>query len=196
MGTLIYTATVSLDGYAADADGDFQWSAPGDDVFAVHVQRLAEVSTEVLGRRTFELMRYWEADPDTGPAGEEWGEPEREFARRWQGLDLVVASRTLARDTLDAAGLDPPCARLVPELDLPTLQRIVDAASGQVEIFGPTVAAEALRANLVREIHLFVVPMIVGGGLRALPDGMRSRLDLVSETRFDSGALHLHYRTI
>ena len=89
-GTLGYTATISIDGYAADADGDFQWSAPGDDVFDFHVERMADVSAEILGRRTYELMRYWEAEP----AGEAWSAAEHEFARRWQSLDIVVASST------------------------------------------------------------------------------------------------------
>lgn len=76
MGTLSFTATISIDGYAADADGDFQWSAPNEEVFDFHVERMAAVSTEVLGRRTYQLMRYWEAEPE----GEDWGEAEKEFA--------------------------------------------------------------------------------------------------------------------
>lgn len=189
MGTLTYTATMSLDGYAADADGDFQWSAPGDDVFAVHVDRLAEVSTEVMGRRTFELMEYWEADPETGPDGEEWGQAEREFARRWQSIERIVAS-----STLHESRVDPARARLVRHMDLVGLQRIVDEAPGQVEIFGPATAADAIRAGMVTDFHLFVVPMIVGGGLRALPEGARLDLERVHERAFASGAVHLHYR--
>jgi dihydrofolate reductase len=189
MGTLCYTATMSLDGYAADADGDFQWSAPGDDVFAFHVERLAEVSAEIMGRRTFELMDYWEADPEAGPEGEDWGEQEREFARRWQGLDRIVASSTLGEDAVD-----PARARLIHHLDLEELQRIVDAAPGQVEIFGPTLAADAIRAGMVSDFHLFLVPMLVGGGLRALPDGARLDLERVQERAYDSGEVYLHLR--
>lgn len=189
MGTLTYTATVSLDGYAADADGDFQWSAPGDDVFAVHVRRLSEVSTEVMGRRTFELMEYWEADPETGPEGEEWGEAEREFARRWQRIERIVAS-----STLEESRVDPTRARLIRHLDLEALRSIVDGAPGEVEIFGPTVAADAIRAGMLTDLHLFVVPMIVGGGLRALPDGARLEMRLVEPETFADGAVHLHYR--
>jgi dihydrofolate reductase len=189
MGTLCYTATMSLDGYAADADGDFQWSAPGDDVFAFHVERLAEVSAEIMGRRTFELMDYWEADPEAGPEGEDWDEQEREFARRWQGLDRIVASSTLGEDAVD-----PARARLIRHLDLEELQRIVEAAPGQVEIFGPTLAADAIRAGMVSDFHLFLVPMLVGGGLRALPDGARLELERVQERAYDSGEVYLHLR--
>ena len=91
MGTLGYTATVSLDGYVADATGDFNWSGPSDEVFAVHVERMAEVSTEVLGRKTFALMQYWETYP---PEGEVPTADELEFARRWRAIEKVVASST------------------------------------------------------------------------------------------------------
>ncbi|TWS22641.1 deaminase, partial [Tsukamurella conjunctivitidis] len=144
MGTLSYTATVSVDGYVADADGDFQWSAPGDEVFDFHVERMAAVSTEVLGRKTYQLMRYWESEPE----GEDWGEAEKEFARGWKALDLVVASSTLGESDLWEGNVT-----LVPHLGLDELQRIVDDAAGEVEIFGPTVAAEAIRAGLVQDFR-------------------------------------------
>jgi len=185
MGTLSFTATVSVDGYAADADGDFQWSAPNEEVFDFHVERMGAVSTEVLGRRTYQLMRYWEAEPE----GEDWGEAEREFARRWLALDLVVASSTFGESDLGEGSVT-----LVSHLDLEELQRIVDDAAGEVEIFGPTTAAEAIRAGLVRDFRFFIVPKTVGGGLRALPDGCRLALDLVEEWTFENGVVLLHYR--
>jgi dihydrofolate reductase len=184
MGTLTYTATVSLDGYVADADGDFQWSAPGDAVFDVHVERMARVSTEVLGRKTYDLMRYWDTEPD----GEVRSAAEREFARRWQGIDKVVVSSTLTHDDL---GPDP--VRLVPGLSLTELQQIVDAAPGVVEIFGPTVAAAAIRAGMVENFEFFVVPKIVGGGLRALPDDVRLELVLAEHRIFNDGVAYLRY---
>src|SRR6478736_2707059 len=144
MGKLTYTATMSLDGYAADADGDFQWSAPDDAVFAVHLDRMAEVSTEVLGRKTYLLMQYWETDPED----EAWTPAEQEFARRWRGIDKVVVSSTLTPEQLG-----PGPVRLVPELSLAELQQIVDGATGAVEIFGPTVATAAIRAGLVEDFR-------------------------------------------
>ncbi|APE16442.1 dihydrofolate reductase family protein [Mycolicibacterium pallens] len=182
MGKLIFTATVSIDGYAADADGDFQWSAPNTAVFDVHVDRMAAVSTEVLGRKTFELMQYWETDPD----GDAWTAAEHEFARRWRGIEKVVASSTLT-----AGEVGPH--RVVPDLTLDELRRIVADATGVVEIFGPTVAAPAIRAGLVEEFHFFVVPKMVGGGLRALPDGVHLDLTLAEHTVFDNGTAHLRY---
>ncbi len=184
MGTLSYAATVSLDGYVADADGDFQWSAPGGAVFAFHVDRMAEVSTEVLGRKTYALMQYWDtySDDDDHPAD------EREFARRWQRIDKVVVSSTLTHDELG-----PGPVRLLPELSMGELQRIVASATGVVEIFGPTVAAAAIRAGLVEDFRFFVVPKIVGGGLRALPEGVRLDLALAEHKLFDDGTVYLRY---
>jgi len=184
MGTLSYTATVSIDGYAADASGDFQWSAPGDEVFRFHTDRLAAISTEVLGRNTYLLMRYWESEPEGGA----WDEAEREFARRWQALDRVVASSTLTE-----ADLGPAPARLIRELGLDEIAEIVAAAPGEVEIFGPTTASAAIRAGMVRDFRFFVVPRIVGGGLRALPDDVRLDLRLVEHRIFGDGVAYLHY---
>jgi dihydrofolate reductase len=182
MGILNFTATVSLDGYAADADGDFQWSAPNSAVFDFHVERMARVSTEVLGRKTYGLMQYWETDP----ADEVWSPAEHEFARRWREIDKVVASSTL---TAEEIGSD----RLVADLSLDELQRIVDDAAGVVEIFGPTVAAAAIRAGLVEQFQFFVVPKVVGGGLRALPGDVRLDLKLAEHRTFDNGTTYLRY---
>ncbi len=184
MGTLCFTATVSLDGYAADASGDFQWSAPGEEVFDFHVERMAAVSTEVLGRRTHELMTYWLEDDPT------WGDAEHEFAARWRALDRVVASTTLT-----PAEVAPTGARLVERLDLDALARIVDEAAGEVEIFGPTIAAPAIRTGMVEHFRFFVVPRIVGGGLRALPEGASAALELVEQRVFEGGTTLLHYRS-
>lgn len=183
MGTLSFTATVSLDGYVADANGDFNWSGPGDDVFRFHVERMGLVSTEVLGRRTYRLMQYWDADPEDGS----WGADEHEFARRWRGIGLVVASSTLAPTDVASER-----ARLVPDLRLTELERIVREAPGEVEIFGPTTAAPAIRAGLVHDYRFFIVPKVIGGGLRALPPDVRLDLRLVEQRQFGS-TLYAHY---
>lgn len=185
MGSLTYTATVSVDGYAADASGDFNWSAPGEDVFRFHVERMDAVVHEVLGRRTYQLMEYWQAPPE----GEEWGADEHEFARRWQAIPRTLVSSTLTVDDLVSER-----DRLVPRLELDTLRRIVDEAPGQVEIFGPTTAEAAIRAGLVTDFGLFVVPRVVGGGLRALPHEVALDLELVDHRVFDSGTTYSHYR--
>lgn len=183
MGTLSYTATVSLDGYAAGPDGDFQFGAPTAEVFDVHVARMGDISTEILGRRTHGLMTYWEGDDET------WGEAEREFARRWCEIELVVASSTLTPEEVASDR-----ARLVADLGLEEIREIVERAPREVEIFGPTTAAPALRAGMVRDLRLFVVPVILGGGLRALPGDLHLDLTLIEQRAFEGGMVLLHYR--
>ncbi|WP_309132976.1 dihydrofolate reductase family protein [Brevibacterium sp.] len=185
MGTLSYTASISLDGYVADATGDFQWSAPSEDVFRFHVDRMTGVSTEVLGRNTYLLMKYWETDPDDGS----WGAAEHEFARRWRQLDKVVASTTLSHDDLATDR-----ARLVNDLGLTELEQIASDATGEVEIFGPATASAAIRAGLVIDFRFFVVPTMVGGGLSAIPADVHLDLKLVEHCVFDSGTAFLHYQ--
>lgn len=184
MGTLSFTATVSLDGYAAGPDGDFPFGAPSEQVFRCHVERMPKISTEILGRRTYELMHYWEAEPE----GEDWGDDEREFARRWQGLDIVAASSTLTSDDMTLES-----HTLVSDLTVDEIVRIADRASGEVEIFGPTTAGPAIRAGLVRDFRFFIVPVILGGGLRALPDDACLDLQLVESRVFENGFTLLHY---
>lgn len=184
MGTLSYTATMSVDGFVADASGDFQWSGPSDESFLFHIERLKGISTEVLGRKTYLLMRYWEAEPE----GENWGELEHEFARRWQGLQRFVASTTLSEG--DLADRD----RLIAHLDLADLARIAEEASGEVEVFGPTTAAAAIRAGIMRDFRFFVVPKVIGSGLKAMPEDTRLDLQLVTHRIFSDGTAYLHYR--
>ncbi|QMU97632.1 dihydrofolate reductase family protein [Microbacterium esteraromaticum] len=184
MGTLSFTATVSLDGYAAGPDGDFQFGAPSEQVFRFHVERMAAISTEILGRRTYELMHYWESEP----AGEDWGDDESEFARRWQALDIIAASSTLTPGDLTLEN-----HRLVSDLTVDEIARTADAAPGEVEIFGPTTAAPAIRAGLVRDFRFFIVPVILGGGLRALPEEVTLDLQLVASRVFENGFTMLHY---
>lgn len=185
MGTLSYTATISLDGFVADENGDFQWAAPYEDVFAFHVDRMKEVSTEILGRNTYLLMKYWESEPDDGS----WSDAEHEFARRWLELERVVVSSTLTPEDLGAKRI-----RLVRDLSLTQLEQIVEQASGEVEIFGPTTASAAIRAGLVNDFRFFTVPLVTGGGLRALPEGAHLDLHLVEHRIFTNGTVYHRYQ--
>ncbi|WP_080795692.1 dihydrofolate reductase family protein [Corynebacterium pacaense] len=184
MGSLSFSATVSLDGFAADRDGGIDWTVPDADLFRLHVERMAAVSTEVLGRRTFLMMKYWDSEPGDGS----WGPDEREFARRWRGIEKIAVSSTLTGAEVGSGG-----ARLISGLTLPGLARIVEDAPGEVEIFGPTTAAAAIRAGMVRDFRFFVVPRVLGGGLRALPDHADLELRLVEHQVFGSGIVFLHY---
>ncbi|MBB1028724.1 dihydrofolate reductase family protein, partial [Dietzia sp. DQ11-38-2] len=123
------------------------------------------------------------------PEDASWSPDEHEFARRWQDLTHIAVSETMAEaDLLSARDL------LLPRLDPARLREIVDGAAGEVEIFGPTTASEAISAGMVDDFRFFVVPRVVGGGLRALPPGAELDLELVEHRVFDSGTVLLHYR--
>lgn len=185
MGLLNYTATMSLDGYIADEHGDFSWAVPTEEIFAVHLARMEEISVEILGRKTYQLMRSWDTEPAEAP----WTPQERDFAQRWPTIDKVVVSTTLRQDKTVAAR-----DRLVRHLSLADIRRIVNTtAGGIIEISGPTTAAEAIRAGIVNRFEFFLVPIILGRGLAALPSGMHRDLRLLQHQVFDNGTVYLRY---
>jgi dihydrofolate reductase len=179
---LTYSAIASLDGYTVDADGNFDWCAPDEEVHATVNERERAIGTYLVGRRMYEVMRFWD-DLDATD------EPPvmRDFAEIWRAADKIVYSRTLAEVTA-------PRTTLERDLDPAAVRRLADAADRDVSIGGPTLAAPVIRAGLVDEVHLFLAPVVVGGGTRALPDGVRLDLHLVEERRFASGFVHLGYR--
>ncbi|HEV3498347.1 MAG TPA: dihydrofolate reductase family protein [Actinomycetes bacterium] len=184
MARLIYSVIATLDGYIADEDGNFDWAEPDAEVhqFVNDLQR--PVGTYLLGRRMYEVMGYWETAPTAGD------QPAHllDFARVWQAADKVVYSRTLeapvtARTRIERA-FDPDAVR-----------RLKAAADRDLTVGGPALAAQAFAAELVDECHLFLAPIMVGGGNRAFPDKVRVPLRLVGERRFGNGVVHLHYLT-
>jgi dihydrofolate reductase len=179
---LIYSALASLDGYVADARGNFDWAAPDEEVHAFVNDLLRPVGTQLLGRRMYEVLAAW--DHPEAFAGESrvmW-----DFAEIWGGQDKIVFSRTLQA---------PTAARTRVERALqPTAIRALKASADRdLAIGGPEVAGQALRAGLVDECHLLLSPAIVGGGTRALPDGLRLDLELLDERRFGNGVVYLRY---
>jgi dihydrofolate reductase len=180
---LIYSAIASLDGYTADEDGQFDWSAPDEEVHAFINDLERPVGTYLYGRRMYETMTAWETLDLTDEPPE-----MRDFAQLWRAADKIVYSRTLA---------GPTTARTRVERDFdPAAVRELKAAAGRdLAIGGPGLAAHAIRAGLVDEWHLFVTPIIVGGGNPSLPDHARIRLELLDERRFGNGVVFLRYRT-
>jgi dihydrofolate reductase len=183
MAPLIYSLTCSLDGYIEDASGSFDFSAPDAEVhgFINDVQR--PVGTYLFGRRMYETMRVWD-DPDTfvGDSAE-----MRDYAAIWDGIDKVVYSRSLPGTTTRRT-------RLERSFDAEAVRRLKESADRPIEVGGPELASGAFHAGLVDEVHLYVVPAIVGGGKRALPDGVRLDLSLDDEHRFAGGWVYLRYR--
>jgi dihydrofolate reductase len=182
MAPLIYSLTCSLDGYIEDASGSFDFSAPDAEVhgFINDVQR--SVGTYLFGRRMYETMRVWD-DPDAfvGDSAE-----MGDYATIWASIDKVVYSRSLAE-------VSAPRTRLERSFDLDAVRRLKESADRPIEVGGPGLAAPAFQAGLIDEVHLFVVPVIVGGGKRALPDGVRLDLRLEDERRFANGTVYLRY---
>jgi dihydrofolate reductase len=182
MARLTYSAICSLDGYAVDAQGDFAWGAPDEEVHAAVNDVERPIGTYLYGRRMYDVLQVWETLDltDASPA-------TRDFAELWRAADKVVFSRTLDAPTT-------PRTRIERELDVDAVRRSADAADRDVSIGGPTLAASVIRAGLVDAVDLFIAPVLVGGGTRALPDGVRLDLELVDERRFASGFVQLGYR--
>lgn len=183
MAKLIYSAITSLDGYVADEDGSFDWAAPGEEVHAFVNELERPIGTYLYGRRMYEVMRYWE-DPDELA---EQPPVERDYAEIWQAADKVVYS-----STLDSASTTR--TRIEREFDPAAVRRMKETAAADLSVGGPHLAAEALHAGLVDELHQFLHPVVVGGGTAWLPDGIRLELELLAERRFSGGVVHLHYR--
>ena len=184
MARLIYSAISSLDGYVADLDGNFDWAAPDEEVHAFVNDLERPVGTYLYGRRMYEVMVYWETVPALA------GEPsvEHDFAEIWRGADKIVYSKALAAPSSGRT-------RIEREFDPEAVRHLKATAARDLAVGGPTLAAQAIRAGLVDECHLFVSPIVVGGGTQSLPDNVRLNLELVDEGRFGNGVVHLHYRT-
>lgn len=183
MGKLIYTAITSLDGFIEDLDGGFGWAEPDAEVHAFVNDLERTIGAHLYGRRMYETMAVWQT------IGDEPGLPAEEaaYAELWRALDKVVYSRTLDE-------VWTPRTRLERELD-PEAVRAMKAADGDLSVSGPGLAQHAFRAGLVDEVHLFVFPVVVGGGKPGLPRDVRLNLELLDERRFGNGVVHLHHRT-
>ena len=183
MARLIYSAIASLDGYIEDEDGTFDWGEPDEEVhrFVNDLQR--PVGTHLYGRRMYEVMAAWETIglDDQSPS-------IRDFAELWRTADKLVYSRTLEK-------VSTARTRIERTFDPEALRRMKAVAERDVTVGGPDLAAHAFRAGLVDELHLFVAPVVVGGGKRAFPDEVRLELELLDERRFGNGMVYVRYGT-
>ena len=185
MARLIYTAITSLDGYIEDAQGNFDWAAPDEEVhgFINNLERSA--GTHLYGRRTYETLMAWETDPSLAASDDPL---LRDFAHIWQAADKIVYS-----NTLDAVSTRK--TRLERTFNPEEVRQLKETLEHDIVIGGPELAAHAFRAGLIDVVHLFLTPVIVGGGKPALPDNVRLALELLEERRFESGVVFLRYRT-
>jgi dihydrofolate reductase len=184
MGNLIYLMNTSLDGYTEDKDGRFDWTEPSEEYFGFVTNLVRPAHTLLYGRRMYEAMRAWETDPKLAAES-----PLRhDFAEIWQAADKIVYSRTLETTSTRKT-------QLVQTFDPEAIRQMKAADEHDILIGGPELAAHAFRAGLIDECHLFLIPILVGGGKSALPDNVRLELELLAERRFSNGTAYLRYRT-
>lgn len=183
MAKLIYSGILSLDGYLADENGDFDWAEPDEEVHTFVNELERGVGTYLYGRRMYDVMSYWDTDEATV------GQPGfiQEFAEIWQAADKVVYSTTLGAAYTDRT-------RIESRFDPDTVREMKSNTEQDLSVGGPNLAVHAIHAGLVDEFHMFVVPVAVGGGLRYLPDAVRINLQLLDERRFGNGTVFLRYR--
>jgi dihydrofolate reductase len=180
---LIYSAITSLDGYVADADGSFDWAEPDEEVHSFVNDLQRPVGTYLYGRRLYQTMVYWE----TAHTLADQPSYIKDFTEIWQAADKVVYSKTLK--TVSSAR-----TRIERDFDPEAIRRMKMSTERDITVGGADLAAQAITARLVDEYHLFVAPIVVGGGTPFLPDNVRVELDLRDERRFAKGVVYLHYR--
>ena len=184
MRSVTYSMGVSLDGYIVGPDGDFNWTAPDEEVFRFWIDEIRGVGVHLLGRRLYETMLYWEtADKDLS-----LDDAELEWAALWKPLPKVVFSTTLSavqgNARLASAGLAEEIERLRAE-----------PGEGDIAIGGATLAAEAAALGLIDEYRAMVYPVLVGGGIPFFPQRERRvDLELVETRTFSSRVVYLRYR--
>ena len=184
MAKLIYSALTSLDGYVADEDGNFDWAKPSEEVHVFVNDLERPVGTYLFGRRMYEVMAYWE----TADTVADQPPVVRDYAKIWQTAEKIVYSRTLSE-------VSSANTRIEREFDIDAVRQLKATADRDIGVGGPDLAAQAIEAGLVDELHLFLSPVVVGGGKPSLPDKVRLELELLDERHFANSVVHLHYRT-
>ncbi len=182
MAKLIYSAITSLDGYVEDRDGKFEWAAPDEEVHAFVNDLERPIATHLYGRRMYDTMVFWET-----AAGHEEPAVFRDYAEIWRAAEKIVYSRTLQ-------AASSARTRIEREFSPAAVRELKSASGADMTIGGAELAGQAIAAGLVDECRLFVNPVVVGGGKRALPDHVHADLDLLNERRFKSGVVYLQYR--
>jgi dihydrofolate reductase len=180
---LIYSAIASLDGYIEDEDGKFDWAEPDEEVHAFINDLERPVGTYLYGRRLYEIMVGWETEPgltDQSPV-------MRDFAETWRAAEKIVYSKTLG-------AVSTARTRIERDFDPEAVRQLKAAAGRDITVGGPDLAGQMFKAGLVDEVHLFVAPVVVGGGKQSLPDNVRLELELLDERRFARGMVHVRYR--
>jgi dihydrofolate reductase len=176
---LIYSMSMSLDGFINEPDGTFDWSAPTEEEFLAHTERVRGLSAHLCGRALYETMLAWYTTEMTAHEDPVM----REFAAIWQALPKIVFSRTLT----SVEGSNTRLATRDIEAELADLE-------GDVEVGGATLAAECARRGLIDEYRPFIKPVVAGGGTPYLPPlDARTDLQLLESRTFSNGAVYLRF---
>ena len=179
---LIYSMSVSVDGFIADRSGAFGWSVPSDEQFRFHLEQTRELGGHICGRRLYETMLVWETDPSLRAS-----ELGAAFADVWAAIPKVVFSRTLESVQGNA--------RLATASLAEEVAATLGATEKDVSIGGAVLAASAIELDLVDELRMFRNPVVVGGGTPFLPDVVEQRpLELVETRTFGARVIYERYR--
>ena len=191
MGKLIYLITTSLDGYVADKNGDFEWAMPSEEVHAFVNDTVRNVGTSLMGRNMYEIVKVWDTIPIEGIGGPMDGPSEamNDYAKIWRAAKKIVYSTSLSDVTIANATIER-------SFDPGTIQKLVAESDKDVDIGGPHLAAEAIKAGIVDEYHQIIVPQLIGSGNYWLPKDVESKLKLVDLRKFENGFVHLQYSKV
>ena len=184
MSKLIYFNLTSLDGFLAGENDSLDWSVPDEEVLAFINDRTRPVGTYLYGRKIYETMRVWQT-PEVIPG--DLTPATLDFARIWQAADKIVYSKSLET-------VSTPNTRLEREFDPQAVLDLKAQLPHDISVDGMNLAAQMIRAGLVDEYELLVVPFMLGGGKRVLPGDIRVKLELLDERRFGNGWVYLRYR--
>jgi dihydrofolate reductase len=189
MGKLIYLITTSLDGYAADKNGKFDWAMPTEEVHAFVNNALRNVGMILMGHKLYETMKIWDEIPTEGTSGPMDGPSPamNDFSKIWRGANKIVYSTSLSNVEIENTKIER-------SFDPIAIQKLVAESDKDFDIGGPHLAAAAIKANIIDEYHQIIVPLILGGGNHWLPGGNNNKLELEDMRKFENGFVHLQYR--
>jgi len=186
VGRLIYLMNVSLDGFVETPEHSLDWTIVDDELHSWFNDRERETEVDLYGRRLWEVMTAYWPTGETNPASTE---PMREFARIWNATQKVVFSTEL-----ESVGHG---ARLARGDVGEQLAKLREEFSGDMEVGGPTLAAQFIERGLVDVFRLVVHPVILGAGTPFFPP-LASPISLRhTESRtFASGVMYLGYKAV
>lgn len=186
MGKLIYLITTSLDGFVADNDGNFSWAKPTEEVHSFINDQLCNVGTILMGSKLYETMKVWEDIPTEGVGGfmEGPSQPVNDYARIWHNAKKIIYSKTLNEVTIANTTIERT-------FDPANIKKIVARSEKDFDIGGPHLAVQAIKADIVDEIHQIIVPVLIGSGNYWLPTGAKSTFKVADLRQFDNGSVYL-----